>query len=85
MNKLDSKKPSKNLTEFIKIQASDIQTVPVISEVNNNLLPNRSMGSFLSDSIENKSFVVRLTSKDTGRKFDLKLNFAVRIDNRPIN
>ncbi len=85
MNKLESKKPSKNLTEFIKIQASDIQTIPIVSEVNDEPLPNRSMGSFLSDSIENKSFIVRLTSKDTGRKFDLKLNFAVRIDNRPIN
>tara|TARA_R100001510_G_scaffold4108_1_gene3273 strand:- start:4566 stop:8099 length:3534 start_codon:yes stop_codon:yes gene_type:complete len=85
MNKLEKKVPSKNLTEFIKIQASDIQTVPVVSEVNNEPLPNRSMGSFLSDSIENKSFVVRLTSKDTGRKFDLKLNFTVRINDSPIN
>jgi hypothetical protein len=85
INKLDRKKPSKDLTELIKIEASDIQSLPFFSEVNGELSPNRSMGSYLSDSIENKSFIIRLTSKDTGRKFDLKLNFAVRIDNRPIN
>ena len=45
----------------------------------------RSIGATLNKSIEDQSYIVRLTSKDTGRKFDIKLNFVVRIDGAPIN
>jgi len=34
----------------------------------------------LSKKIEDQSYIVRFTSKDTGRKFDLKLNFIVRVN-----
>lgn len=79
---VNKKMPSKNLTQLVRISASDIQSLPIISEAGQS---QRSLGKLLGKSIEDKSYVVRFTSKDTGRKFDLKLNFVIRVDGDAIN
>jgi len=77
--------PTKDLTRYIKIKASDIQSLPVVITSGDEAKSERSLGKSLNNSIEDQSYIVRLTSKDTGRKFDLKLNFVVRVNGEPIN
>ena len=79
------KKSDKNLARFIQIDASNIQTFPFVANTEEGVENSRSLGAALNKKIEDQSYIVRLTSKDTGRKFDLKLNFVVRIDGNPIN
>ena len=74
------KTPDKNLARYVQIDASNIQTFPFVVNTENGILNSRSLGSALNKKIEDQSYIVRLTSKDTGRKFDLKLNFVVRIN-----
>ena len=82
----NTKTSSKDLTRFVKIEASDIQTFPVVEGNNEGSYTNqRSVATQLGNSIEGNSYIVRFTSKDTGRKFDLKLNFVIRVDGEPIN
>ena len=79
------KKSDKNLARYIQIDASNIQTFPFIANTEDGVINSRSLGVALNKKIEDQSYIVRLTSKDTGRKFDLKLNFVVRINGNPIN
>jgi hypothetical protein len=79
------KEPSKNLTRFIQIEASNIQTAPVTGFDAEGGGSSRSLGKTMGRSIEDQSYIIRLTSKDTGRKFDIKLNFVVRLNGEPIN
>ena len=79
------KMSDKNLARYIQIDASNIQTFPFVANTENGIINSRSLGVALNKKIENKSYIVRLTSKDTGRKFDLKLKFVVRINGNPIN
>jgi hypothetical protein len=76
--------PSKKFARFIQIKASGIQAFP-FAETNDDGETTilRSLGSTKSDAITSNNFVLRLTSKDTGKKFDLHLAF----DNQdtPIN
>lgn len=81
----NTKKPQKNLARFVQIDASNIQTLPYVESEGDNITSERSLGYSLGKSIENQSYIVRFTSKDTGRKFDVKLNFVVRVDGAPIN
>jgi len=78
-------KPQKNLARYVQIDASNIQSFPYIQEGAEAVTNERSLGSALGKSIEDQSYIVRFTSKDTGRRFDLKLNFVVRINGVPIN
>ena len=78
------KTSDKNLARYVQIDASNIQTFPFVANTENGLVNSRSLGTALNKSIEDQSYIVRFTSKDTGRKFDLKLNFVVRIDGNPI-
>ena len=78
-------RPQKDLAQFIKIDASNIQTLPYVNTDNGGFETERSLGYSLGKSIEDQSYIVRLTSKDTGRKFDIKLNFVVNVDGSPIN
>jgi len=78
-------KPQKDLAQFIKIDASNIQTLPYVNTDNGGFETERSLGYSLGKSIEDQSYIVRLTSKDTGRKFDIKLNFVVNVNGSPIN
>ena len=70
----------KNLARYIQIDASNIQTFPFVSVTEQGVTNSRSLGAALNNKIEDQSYIVRLTSKDTGRKFDLKLNFVVRVN-----
>ena len=78
-------KPQKDLTRFLQISPSTIQSEPFLRQTNDGEVTERSIGAALDKSIEDQSYIVRLTSKDTGRKFDIKLNFVVRVDGAPIN
>jgi hypothetical protein len=80
-----NKKPQKNLARYMQIDASNIQTLPYVNTGEEGFTTERSLGYSLGKSIEDQSYIVRLTSKDTGRKFDVKLNFVVRVDGAPIN
>ena len=77
--------PSKEMSKYLQIDASNIQTFPYLDQTNESLTSDRSLGSSLGKSIEEQPYIIRLTSKDTGRKFDIKLNFVVRVDGDPIN
>jgi hypothetical protein len=79
------KKSDKNLARYIQIDASNIQTFPFVENTEDGIINSRSLGAALNKKIEDQGYIVRLTSKDTGRKFDLKLNFVVRINGNPIN
>ena len=84
-SKISTTKPQKDLTRFLQIGPSMIQSEPFLRQTNDGEVTERSIGATLNKSIEDQSYIVRLTSKDTGRKFDIKLNFVVRIDGAPIN
>jgi hypothetical protein len=78
----------KSFTRYVKIEASNIQTFPFTENSPNNtggVGSQRSIGSSLGKSIEDQDYILRFTSKDTGRKFDLKLNFVIRKNGIPIN
>ena len=75
-----NKNSQKNMIRYIQVEASNIQTFPVSEGSGQNLLNFRSLGESLDKTIEDQGYILRFVSKDTGRKFDLKLNFVVRID-----
>jgi len=77
--------PDKDLARFVKIDASNIQTFPYIQNRDGETVSARSLASTLGSSIEDDAYIIRFTSKDTGRKFDLKLDFVIKVDGRPIN
>ena len=68
---------TRKFARFIQIQASPIQSYP-FSERNEDgqLTSIRSLASEEGQSsVTDNRFIVRLTSKDTGRKFDIELTF----------
>ena len=80
-----TKAATKDLARFLQIAASNIQSFPYFDSTQDDLVSYRSLGSLLGNSLEEQSYILRLTSKDTGRKFDIKLNFVVNVDGSPIN
>ena len=73
------KVPTRKFTRYLQIGPSDIQSDP-INKVDDDGESHgiRNLGSEIGKSIANKDFIVRLTSRDTGRKFDIKLSFTQR-------
>jgi hypothetical protein len=76
-----NKESSRSFSRFIEIRAADIQVepfnLPTIDE-NGNETPNYKKGLIednVDEKVENSAFIVRITSKDTGRKIDLKFRF----------
>ena len=80
-----AKAPSKKMTKLIEIKAADIQSMPY-QETSDALgaIDTRTgyFSSFKSlvdqagtSGILNNKFVVRLTSRDTGRKIDIAIDF----------
>ena len=57
----------------------------MVIEDGGTFIEERSLGKHLGKSVEDQSYIIRLTSKDTGRKFDIKLNFVIRMNGQPIN
>jgi hypothetical protein len=76
----NDKSSQKSLARYVKIDASSIQTFPTTTEEGDNIVSKKSLGDVLGIKVEDQSYIVRFTSKDTGRKFDLKLNFIVRVN-----
>ena len=79
------KSPSKKMARFLEIQAADIQVVPYYEPSDNPIAEanqNQTKGLIASDDnkIQNNDFIVRITSRDTGRKIDLKIKFKVTED-----
>lgn len=68
---------TKKFSRFIQVQASPVQVNP-FSERNDEgqITSIRSLASERGQSsVTNNKFILRLTSKDTGRKFDMELDF----------
>ena len=80
-----NKSATKSVARFLQIDASNIQSFPYFDPSEDGFTGYRSLGSLMGNSIEQQSYILRLTSKDTGRKFDIKLNFVVNVDGSPIN
>lgn len=75
---VDPRSPSKKMAKYIQIRAAKIQS-DVRNTVNqsNNII-NSTKGFIDDDALKttnNKKFLIRLTSKDTGRKIQFKLAF----------
>jgi hypothetical protein len=75
------KSSARSFSRFLEIRAADIQVepfnLPTVDE-DGNETPNYKKGLIednADDKVENSAFVVRITSKDTGRKIDLKFRF----------
>jgi len=69
--------PTKKFARFIQIQASDIQSFPHTEQTSGGTYRSiKNLGSQLGKAIVGNDFVVRFTSRDTGRKMDLKLTFS---------
>jgi len=69
--------PTKKFSRFIQIQASDIQSFPHTEDLPDGTYRSiKNLASQLGSSIIDGDFVIRFTSRDTGRKMDLKLTFS---------
>ena len=55
--------------------ASEIQSFPFTERDENDVLKGiKNLASEQGKSVADNSFIFRFTSRDTGRKFDLKIN-----------
>jgi hypothetical protein len=81
-----AKTPTKKMKRFIEIKGSDIQTLPFSEVSQNSGFANSRTGLFVSEKslvpqtgvngITGNKFIVRLTSRDTGRKVNIVVNFT---------
>ena len=70
-----NKMPTKKFARFIQLAASEIQSFPFTERDANNVLKGiKNLASQQGNSVSDGTFVFRFTSRDTGRKFDLKIN-----------
>jgi hypothetical protein len=68
------------MVRYLEIKAADIQAQPFYESTDD---PRDAQDSSWTiglvtdseDQVQNNSFVVRITSRDTGRKVDLRLDF----------
>lgn len=80
----NNKKTAKGLVRYLEVKAADIQAQPFYESTDN---PQDAQDSSWSigliedseDMTKNNSFIVRVTSRDTGRKIDLRLHFPNNI------
>ena len=81
---LPNKVPVKKMTRFLEVRPSSIQTQPFMERnEDNELISYKSLISKAADAgilqdeqqgtVTANDFVVRITSKDTGRKIDIRL------------
>ena len=76
---VNTKVPTRKFARFLHIEPSDIQTFPFNEENEEGVLVGtRNLATNLGDTIDGRNFLVRLTSRDTGRKVDIKLSFTQR-------
>ncbi len=73
---------SKKFSRFLEIKAADIQSLPYYQQSDNpadQFNQNHRIGivSEQQDRVDNNQYIVRITSRDTGRKIDLRIKFRV--------
>ena len=72
---MSNKTPTKKFARFIQLAASEIQSFPFTERDENDVLKGiKNLASEQGKSVADNSFIFRFTSRDTGRKFDLKIN-----------
>lgn len=72
--------PTRKFARFMQIQASDIQTFPFIDlDEAGASVGTKNLAERTGNGIVGEEFVVRLTSRDTGRKFDVKVSFNEKL------
>jgi len=81
-----AKTPTKKMNRFIEIKGADIQTLPFAEVSQNSGFVDSRTGLFSSEKslvqqtgvngITGNKFIVRLTSRDTGRKVNIVVNFT---------
>jgi hypothetical protein len=74
------KKPTKKVTRYLEIKASDIQSMPYLDSGEGDIQTSvRSLvESDTENRIDNNDFLIRITSTDTGRKIDIKTSFKIK-------
>ena len=80
-----AKMPSKKMVRFIEIKGSDLQVLPFNEVSQNSGFVDSRTGLFIAekslipqvgnDGILGNKFIVRITSRDTGRKVNVVINF----------
>ena len=77
---LSNKIPTRKFARFMQIQASDIQTFPFVDiDENGAAVGTKNLAERTGDGLAGQEFIVRLTSRDTGRKFDVKVSFDEKL------
>jgi len=77
---INNQRPTRKFARFMQIQASDIQTFPFVDiDENGASVGTKNLAERTDSGIIGQEFIVRLTSKDTGRKFDVKLSFNEKL------
>ena len=68
-----TKKTDKKLVQYLEIKPAEIQTHVETQLTNFGFLASRK--GLMESDVQYKKFLVRITSRDTGRKFDINLAF----------
>jgi len=77
---ISNKAPTRRFARFIQIAASDIQTFPFFDRDPEGVLRGtKNLASQQGNTVVGSSFIFRLTSRDTGRKFDIKVSFGEKL------
>ena len=74
---INNRQISRKMARFIEIKASAIQTQPAIitNDLGEVVGTRRALAADIGDRVTNNDFVIRFTSRDTGKKFDLRVSF----------
>ena len=78
--KQNIKAPAKEMVRYLEIQAADIQSIPYVAAAEGDITTSlKSLVDYDTENkVENNKFLIRITSKDTGRKIDIKTSFALK-------
>ena len=66
---------SRRFARFLQAQASEIQSMVSIVHEEGNVVAKKGFVQDTATKVQNNNFIVRVTSIDTGRKLDFKLEF----------
>tara|TARA_Y100000593_G_scaffold30099_1_gene59688 strand:- start:5750 stop:8803 length:3054 start_codon:yes stop_codon:yes gene_type:complete len=73
---ISTQMPTRRFARFMRVEASDIQTFPFFDLDSEGVIQGtKNLASVHGSPVVGNTFVFRLTSRDTGRKFDIKLTF----------
>ena len=75
---ISKKKSSKRFSRFLEIKPADIQSTPYTSYTDHgDILDSvKSLVGYGSTHVDFNNFLIRITSKDTGRKLDINMSFS---------